>query len=544
MKRKKIFHSVKARINTWYAVLMTVLGVVLGLAFILSQTYISNLNLRRDLISQIDENADEVEYESGVFDIDNDFVFHFLNGASLVLSLDGEVLAGDYSILGDAAAANQLSAPEDTSSVTRCSANDKNLFVYDKKISFNKLEFSVDGTTGKITDWSSEARWGDTEAVELSEVPEEGCRISAAQAYENALRHAGLAPDKCVPIYAGSMEYNDTPIILVELYCSEPIYEDLYVRGVATTDEAEYIVRLSAAALAIFLPVYIVLAVLIGNVITKKAFGSVDRLSETVSSVRTHDDLKNVRQVEADDVELRELTDGFNRMLARLESSFEAEKHLTANASHELRTPIAVINAQCELLLDRADLSDEVRANVLKIKKQTENMNKLINDLLLFARLEQGRDHFEFEREDLSIVVQSVCDDVALISDKAIHTDIQENVRMEMDVSLMSRLTQNLVVNAVKYGKENGNVWVTLTQSGDVITFSVRDDGVGIAPEDMEKLFSRFYRVDKARSRRDGGSGLGLSFVDEICSLHGGSIAVHSVLGEGSEFVLTFRDEG
>ena len=110
-----------------------------------------------------------------------------------------------------------------------------------------------------------------------------------------------------------------------------------------------------------------------------------------------------------------------------------------------------------------------------------------------------------------------------------------------MDVSLMSRLVENLVTNADKYGKENGNIWVRLLESEKTITLAVIDDGIGIAEEDQEKVFARFYRVDKARSRSQGSSGLGLSMVSEICRMHGGRITLRSKPGVGSEFKLVFK---
>lgn len=541
MNKKKTLRSVRARINVWYSVLMALLGLILGVALVLSQNYISVLNIHRDLVSQVEKNSDEVEYENGILEVENDFAYNRQGIVSIVLSDDGRLLAGEYSALGNNISPSSFPLPGEEDDVFKLELNGKSYFVFDKFVSFNILEFSVDAKTGEVLDWSTDSQSTEPKKASLEAKPENGASVSESEAYENALIYADIDESDCFPIGAQREKLYDIPVINLRVFCRDKLFDDLYVRGIATDDGASFFTQRYIAALSVFLPVYVAVAVLIGFWISSRAFKSVGELSEAVSSVRTLDDIKNTREVTTDSKELKELTDGFNRMLERLNRSFEAEKHFSENVSHELKTPLAVISAQCELLLDRGTLDDEAEKQVLSIKKQCRNMNKLIGDMLLFARLEQGREHFDFSVQDLSLLVRSVSEDIALISEKKMITDIPDDIILNMDVLLMTRLVENLLTNADRYGKENGSIWVTLSSDGGKITLGVRDDGLGIAPEDREKIFMRFYRVDKSRSRSFGGSGLGLSFVDEIARLHGGRVELESEPGKGSEFRIIFE---
>lgn len=537
-EKKKAGYSARLRINIWYTVLMTVLGAALGLAFVLSQRYISTLNVRSSLMTQVEINADEVDYENGILEVENDFTYNQSGVASVVLAEDGRILAGSYAASGMDLSAAILPDPSDSGEIISLELNGKRYCLFDKRVRFNVLCFTVDAVTGEVLDWSSESRSDDAISPAL---PQTLARAAVSSAYENALLFASLDETECRLLFAKEENLYDVPVITLDVRCSEKLFDDVFVRGVAAEAGNAVADQRSMLLLSILLPVYIAIAAGVGYLISSRGFSGVGKLSRTVAQIKTPDDVRSVRAVSTDIRELESLTDGFNRMLARLHQSFEAEKHFTDNASHELKTPIAVIQAQCELLLDGGALSEEDRKQVLRIQKQAWAMSKLVGDLLMISRLEQGQECFDFSVEDFSIVVRAVCEDAAVISDKKLILDVKDDVMMRMDVTLMTRLVENLISNADKYGRDGGSIWVTLDKRDGRAFLRVADDGIGIAPEEQEKIFQRFYRVDKARSREMRSSGLGLSFVDEICRLHGGRITVESTLGKGTVFTLEFQ---
>ncbi len=223
-------------------------------------------------------------------------------------------------------------------------------------------------------------------------------------------------------------------------------------------------------------------------------------------------------------------------MLDRLEASFEAERQFTSDASHELRTPVSVILAQCEYAFENASGEEELYECIGAVQKQGYRMSRLIESLLAFARLEQNEEAFVPETTDLSLLVEQICEDQ--IPEKGISLDcnVEPGVKAEVDRTLFSRMFSNLLQNACRYGKENGFIEVSLSQDDHTIVLSVTDDGIGIAPEEIPKIWNRFYRVDKARSSRNEGLGLGLSMVRQIVEIHKGRVDVKSVLGVGSTF--------
>ena len=230
-------------------------------------------------------------------------------------------------------------------------------------------------------------------------------------------------------------------------------------------------------------------------------------------------------------------------MFARLETSFEAEKQFTSDASHELRTPVAVILAQCEDARRGAQTPEQYAEAIDVIERQAGRMSSLIAQLLQMTRLEQGTQRAAFEQADLSGLVEVICaEQPQLPRGITIQTDIQPDVEAWFDVTLMSRLLQNLINNAARYGRENGHIWVSLRHVEHDAVLSVRDDGIGIPADRLDKIWKRFYQVEASRGAANG-AGLGLPMVRQIAALHGGTVTVDSREGEGSCFTLRFPTE-
>ena len=240
--------------------------------------------------------------------------------------------------------------------------------------------------------------------------------------------------------------------------------------------------------------------------------------------------------------ELYELSHKFNQMFERLEESFEKEQQFTADVSHELRTPVTVIISQCEYLIEDPVLEEEEKEEIMIILRQARRMSKLINEMLMIARGEMS-ESYDMEEVDLILLTEVIVEE---LHEQAEKKKIQISVSSDRDVKMMGnhtlllRMMMNLVQNAISYGKEHGHIDILWKEQGDMIIGEVKDDGIGIDQEDIPKIWDRFYRVDKSRSRENGGTGLGLSMVHFIVAVHGGQIHVESKNGEGTSFIFQF----
>ena len=225
------------------------------------------------------------------------------------------------------------------------------------------------------------------------------------------------------------------------------------------------------------------------------------------------------------------------RRLENLRSDF------VANVSHELKTPITSIKGFIETLIDGA-MNDPVEADrFLKIvAKHADRLNAIIDDLLTLSRLEQGsQEEMELQQAGLAGLMSSaveVCSHRAGKKEITIQVECPDNLTVRVNPPLIEQALINLIGNAVKYSAEEKTVTVRATRETDGITLSVADQGYGIAPEHLERLFERFYRVDKGRSRQEGGTGLGLAIVKHIAQAHGGTVSVKSTFGKGSTFSI------
>lgn len=200
--------------------------------------------------------------------------------------------------------------------------------------------------------------------------------------------------------------------------------------------------------------------------------------------------------------EMRRLSAAFDRMFARLEKAFDTERQFTSDASHELRTPITVILAECDRAKRKAYTRDDFLESVGVIEQQSEHMSQLVQALLGLTRMEHGTDKYPIKRMDLSALVCSCCEECPPPpgSDAEVELDIQPDIQAACNAGLMSRVVVNLLQNAYKYGGEQVRVRVSLHENADgKAVLRVADDGPGIAPEDQDKVWQRFWQADPSR---------------------------------------------
>lgn len=288
----------------------------------------------------------------------------------------------------------------------------------------------------------------------------------------------------------------------------------------------------------VFVLVMILLSIILWRFLERHELKQVTRVVEEVGEIGKEKDLS--KRIEYDDrfLEISYLVRANNRMLERLEEMFENQKRFTSDVAHELRTPVTVLMAQCDCAKDQMQNGDEVAEAFEIMERQAKKMNDIVIGMLNLSRLEQEKTKLDLEWIDLGEIVAAVCDDMNArkIRQVTFITDIEPDFNVYADIGLMTMLVQNLVDNAVKYGPKNGRVWIRAEKTEHEYLLHIKDEGIGISQENQEKIFERFFRVEK--NGLIEGYGLGLSLVKKIAEKHHGKITVESRLGEGSVFTL------
>lgn len=324
--------------------------------------------------------------------------------------------------------------------------------------------------------------------------------------------------------------------------------QEFYIRGVVSVTETQKEFLIAVRFAVILLPLTVILTALIGYRLIRRTLLPVRQMTETVQEIQKDGDLSRRIGVSQDTGkdEFYQLAGTFDGMLESLEQAFLRERQFTSDVSHELRTPVSVILAQCEASLNRTDLSEEQRKEILLIRKKAGEMSQMISQLLLLSRADQGRQQLNKEEINISELTEIIVEEHKMLAQRRkieVHTKIEPNITGYLDESFYIRMLDNLISNAVSYGKEGGNIKVTLHQIPSGVRGTVEDDGIGISRDDQVHIWERFYRVDASRTGKEEGShsGLGLSMVKWIAQAHGGNVRVESELGKGSCFTFELK---
>lgn len=315
-----------------------------------------------------------------------------------------------------------------------------------------------------------------------------------------------------------------------------------WVRGVICLTDELTVLNLTTQYSFLFILMFVILAGLGGYFIILRAFVPVNKIRETAKEISESSDLSQRINIGPGGDEIHILANTFDEMLDKLETSFNKEKQFTSDASHELRTPISVILTECEYGLECVNDVVELKETISSIHSQANKMSKLVSELLTISRMDNNRLKINFEVTDISELLSFVCEEQVEIQTKNIKLvqRIVPGLSANVDRLLLTRLFVNLISNAYQYSEENTKIIVSLyTDDSDNIVFSVKDEGIGISQENINKIWDRFYQVDPSRTdERNGSSGLGLSMVKWIADCHNGKLKVNSELGVGSEFMF------
>lgn len=245
---------------------------------------------------------------------------------------------------------------------------------------------------------------------------------------------------------------------------------------------------------------------------------------------------------------LKRETENLDRLNEKLLKEREIRQEFFSSASHELKTPITSIRGYAELLENDMVPDAAVQKDMIhRIRSEAERMSELIKDILAVSKLEAH--DVKPELMDINMT-ELIADRVAAYEPRAQEMKVtlcnyaMNHVHVYADYGQMEEIVTNLISNAIRYNKKLGKVWINANNENDMLVLRVRDTGIGFAPEEKEKIFNRFYRVDKGRSRETGGTGLGLSIVKHIVNFYGGTIEVTSRPGAGSEFIVRIPENG
>ena len=263
-------------------------------------------------------------------------------------------------------------------------------------------------------------------------------------------------------------------------------------------------------------------------------------LSSAIEEI-SGNDLSNRVEIQGRQDEIGRLARSFNHMMDKVSASFERQKRFSASAAHELKTPLATILVNLEVLeLDGKTSPDRMEKVLTIVKANTERMIRLVEDLM---RLTSDKDHEMEEEVELSEVFAITLDELSpLIRKKDLTVSIENTPDISLTGSrvMLYRVMSNLLENAAKYNREHGSISIVTGREDNGVTVKIEDTGIGIPEEALPHIFEPFYRVDQSRSRAVGGAGLGLPLVKDIVEKHGGEVTVKSAAGEGTTFILRF----
>lgn len=277
----------------------------------------------------------------------------------------------------------------------------------------------------------------------------------------------------------------------------------------------------------------------VGWVLSGRVLAPIGRITDVAERIQATDLSRRI-DLKGPDDELKRLADTFDHTLERLDSAFHTQRQFVADASHELRNPLAVIRTNLDVALNNPDIgTDELRETALVVRRATDRMSRMVDDLLALARLDTLADRRE--EVDVASIAREIDDEFSVMAhagDVEVTSEVTKGLGVVGDREALKRAIANLVDNAIRYAPPGTTVRIGSGAREGWVWISVSDRGRGIAAADQARVFDRFWRADKARGREQGGSGLGLAIVKQVAQAHGGDVRVSSRTGSGTTFCL------
>ncbi len=337
-------------------------------------------------------------------------------------------------------------------------------------------------------------------------------------------------------------QLNQKPIRQIQVPIIQNSQTIGYLIVAMSLDDAEMVLGNLRNILVVAIPLILIILYLIARFFAGKSIKPVSAIIETSSKI-TKDNLSARIPLPANKDELFTLSENINHLLDRIENAIEREKQFTSDASHELRTPLAVIKGTMEVLIRKPRKEEEYQEKIQFCIAEVDRLNLMVDQLLLLARFENQKQNIKQESIYLNALI---LDNLTRFSAKSeskklkINTHFTEDFYIQSDNYLVSIIISNLVSNAIKYSNSNGVIDIELTKEFNEIIFSISNNGVGISDQDLNKIFSSFFRSNVSSHPEIKGTGLGLSIVKRLCDLLNFKIAVESKQNEKTKFSLFF----
>jgi heavy metal sensor kinase len=369
----------------------------------------------------------------------------------------------------------------------------------------------------------------------------------------NALKNAS----KGLITYETNRSIGDTPLRIITFPVVDNNHVTKIVQIASSLEEVEDALNTLFIILIITVPLALMVAILGGQFLAHKALKPVDNITQTARMITSKNLNQRINPPKVKD-EISRLIETFNEMISRLDQSFQQTKQFSSDASHELKTPLTILKGEVEVMLRKERTPHEYQQTLKSNLEEINRMSQIVEDLLLLSKADTGEIRLNKEDINLADILTEVVAQMDLLArSRRLHlftSNHQQNIHIFGDTLRMRELLINLIENGIKYTEEGGSIHITLQKEypppvrnqsdwgggerGEFVKIIVSDTGIGIGKEDQERIFNRFFRVDKARSREQGGSGLGLSICKWIVEAHQGEIKVESELGKGSSFIV------
>jgi len=322
-----------------------------------------------------------------------------------------------------------------------------------------------------------------------------------------------------------------------------PVFENekvaYIVQIVSPTESTKIALNNLKLALFVLFPITVLATGIMGAFLAKVTLHPVDSMIETIHQIRA-ENMKVKLRIPATKDEIQKLAETFNDMLERLDSAFMAQRRLFADLSHELKTPLTILKGEFEVILKRARSNDEYQGALRSALEETNRVIRLAENLLILAKFDSKEISPKKDKVDLTGLLNTITGNVRGLSELKeikLSLNIKDELSISGDRDELKTLFLNIVDNAFKYTPSGGNVQVSARKMGPNVEVVISDTGRGIPEDELEHIFDRFYRVEKARS--SPGFGLGLSIAKSIAEAHGGGISVASHPGQGAEFTVS-----
>jgi heavy metal sensor kinase len=369
----------------------------------------------------------------------------------------------------------------------------------------------------------------------------------------NALKNAS----KGLITFETNRSIGNTPLRIITFPVLENNHVTKIVQIASSLEEVEDALNTLFIILIVTVPLALMVASLGGQFLAHKALKPVDNITQTARMITSQNLNQRITPPKVKD-EISRLIETFNGMISRLDQSFRQIKQFSSDASHELKTPLTILRGEVEVMLRKERTQQEYQQTLKSNLEEINRMSQIVEDLLLLSKADTGE--IKLNKEDINlteILTEVVGQMDRLARSKRLHLSTSNNhrdIHIFGDALRIRELFINLIENGIKYTEEGGSIHISLQEETPVpagnqsdwvekerakfAKIIVSDTGIGISIEDQEKIFDRFFRVDKARSREQGGSGLGLSISKWIVEAHQGEIKVESDLGKGSSFIV------